>query len=363
MSPKRGTELSDAILPVHVAPAGPESEPGGDPGGIKARLLKPQTLVSFAIALAIVVFLVARLNINLHDVWQNIKHANPWMLLAALAIFYSTFILRAIRWRGMLVNAGINAEHGYTLPSLPRIVAILLLSWFANCIVPAKLGDGYRCFLLRRDTGARFSATLGTILAERLTDLVVLFTMMSGAGLLAFHGSLPSEVTNTLIGGMVLIVLGVIVLSAMMFGKDRFARFIPERFKEHYDHFHAAVFACLRRPTIPVAVSISIWFFDGARLFLVAHALGADLSYSLAMFVALMSALLTTLPFTPAGLGVVEAAIIVVLKLVDVDPAMAGSIAVIDRVINYWSLILVGTVLYIWRLKTELRVDPKPAAS
>jgi glycosyltransferase 2 family protein len=69
------------------------------------------------------------------------------------------------------------------------------------------------------------------------------------------------------------------------------------------------------------------------------------------------------LPFTPAGLGVVEAAIIVVLKLVNVDPAMAGSIAVIDRVIGYWSLILVGTILYIWRLKTELRVATKPATT
>ena len=281
------------------------------------------------------------------------------MLIGALAIYYASFVLRALRWRSMLVNAGINADRGYALPSLPRIVSILLLAWFANCIVPAKLGDGYRCFLLRRDTGARLSVTLGTILAERLTDLVVLFTMMSGAGLLAFRGSMPSEVTKTLIGGMALILVGAAGLAAMMFGKDRFARFIPERFKEHYEHFHTAVFACLRRPAIPVVVSIAVWTFDGARLFLVAHALGANLAYSLALFVALMSALLTTLPFTPAGLGVVEAAIIVVLKLVDVDPAMAGSVAVLDRVITYWSLILIGAILYIWRLRSELRVKPR----
>jgi uncharacterized protein (TIRG00374 family) len=263
----------------------------------------------------------------------------------------------------MLENAGINAANGYTLPSLPRIFAILLLSWFANCIVPAKLGDGYRCWLLRRDTGARFSATLGTILAERLVDLVVLFTMMASAGLLAFHGSMPSEVTNTLIAGIALIIVGAVVLTAMMFGKDRIARFVPHRFREHYDHFHAAVFACLRRPLMPVAVSVGIWVLDGCRLYCVIHALGADLSFSLALFVALMSALLTTLPFTPAGLGVVEAAVIVVLKLVDVDPAMAGSIAVVDRLINYWSLIAIGALLYAWRLKTDLRAAPRPAAT
>jgi uncharacterized protein (TIRG00374 family) len=325
--------------------------------------LRPQTLASFAIAAAIVIFMFLRLNINVHEVWRNIKDANLWMLLLALAIFYSTFVLRSIRWRGMLVNAGINEENGYQLPAYPRILSIMLLSWFANCIVPAKLGDGYRCWLLRRDTGARFSATLGTILAERLTDLVVLFTMMAGAGLFAFHGSLPSEVTNTLIAGIALIVVGVVALAAMMFGKDHIRRFVPERLKEHYDHFHLAVFACLRRPAAPVAISIVIWVCDGLRMFFVAHALGADLAFSLALFVALMSSLLTTLPFTPAGLGVVEAAVIVVLKLVHVDPSMAGSIAVVDRLIGYWSLILVGSLLYVWRLKTELRVAPQPAAA
>ena len=55
-----------------------------------------------------------------------------------------------------------------------------------------------------------------------------------------------------------------------------------------------------------IAISVVIWFFDGIRVFFVAHAMGADLAFSLAVFVALMAALLTTLPFTPAGLGVVE---------------------------------------------------------
>ena len=354
--------MDEALRRPLASPPSPETENSGEPGGIKSRLLRPQTLVSFGLALAIVVFLVARLNINLHEVWVNIKNANGWLLMLAFAIYYSTFVLRAIRWRGMLESAGINAANGYNMPSLPRIFSILLLSWFANCIVPAKLGDGYRCDLFRRDTGARFSATLGTILAERLVDLVVLFTMMASAGLFAFHGSMPSEVTNTLIAGIALICLGVVALTVMMFGKDRIARFVPHRFREHYDHFHAAVFACLRQPIMPLAISVGIWALDGCRLYFVIHALGANLSFSLALFVALMSALLTTLPFTPAGLGVVEAAVIVVVKLVHVDPAMAGSIAVVDRLIGYWSLIAIGALLYAWRLKTDLRAA-RPAGN
>ena len=127
----------------------------------------------------------------------------------------------------------------------------------------------------------------------------------------------------------------------------------------HYQDFHGAVFACLRRPTFPIAVSLGIWAADGLRLFLVAKSLGADLSITLTIFVALMAALLTTLPITPAGLGVVEAAVIVVLKLVDVDADLASSIAILDRVIGYWSLIAVGLILYMVRLRRDVTSGPR----
>jgi uncharacterized protein (TIRG00374 family) len=235
-----------------------------------------------------------------------------------------------------------------------------MLSFFVNCIIPAKLGDAYRCYLLKRDSGAPFSATLGTILAERLTDLLVLFMTMSIAGIIAFHGDLPSQVTRTMLIGIALIAVGIVALGVIGFGRERVQRFVPQRFHNQFETFHRAIFACLRRPLVPTLISLVMWCTDGLRLFVVAASLGAGLSFPLAVFVALMSALLTTLPITPAGLGVVEAAIIVVLKLVDIDPDMASSVAFMDRLIGYWSLILIGVILYVRRLKTEVTTAEVP---
>ncbi|MDQ3327694.1 MAG: lysylphosphatidylglycerol synthase domain-containing protein, partial [Chloroflexota bacterium] len=58
--------------------------------------------------------------------------------------------------------------------------------------------------------------------------------------------------------------------------------------------------------------------------------------------------LLTTVPFTPAGLGVVEAAIVTVLLPVINDAGLAGSVALLDRTITYWSLVLIGAVVYLF---------------
>jgi uncharacterized protein (TIRG00374 family) len=339
------------------------SQNGDAPESVGKRLLKPHTLASFAIAIGIVIFLIARLDINLHSVWTNLKSADPALIVAALAVYYSTFIIRAYRWRWMLNQAGINQESGNTVPQLPRLIEIIILSWFVNCIVPAKLGDGYRCYLLKRDANTSFAATLGTLLAERVTDLFVLFVTMSAAGLIAFHGDLPSQVTRWMLFGLGLIALGIVALGVIGFGRDRLQRFIPHRFHGHYDLFHTAIFACLRRPALPVALSLCMWLMDGFRLYLVARSLDAGLSFELAIFVALMSALLTTIPITPAGLGVVEAAIIVVLKLVDIDADMAGSVAFLDRLIGYWSLVLIGLILYLWRLKSEVSAVAAPASA
>ena len=51
-----------------------------------------------------------------------------------------------------------------------------------------------------------------------------------------------------------------------------------------------------------------------------------------------MGALLTVIPFTPAGLGVVELGVgSVLVGVLGVDPVVAGSIILLDRVVAYWS--------------------------
>ena len=65
------------------------------------------------------------------------------------------------------------------------------------------------------------------------------------------------------------------------------------------------------------------------------------------VFVALAASLLTTIPLTPAGLGAVETGIVGVLQWVGVERNAAASVAVIDRVIGYWSILVIGVVIYI----------------
>lgn len=324
------------------------------PEPLRARLLRPQTLISFGVAAAIIVFFARRLEIDAGAVWRNVRQANPALYALGFALYYASYGARAVRWRWMLTQAGVTEANGCRLPSNRRLMEFFLLAWFVNCVVPAKVGDAYRSYLLKRESRASFSIGLGTIIAERLADLTVLFVIMTAMGGIAFRGHLPEQATRTLAVGLGLIVVGLAGMVGLWLGRQVIERRLPGRVRGQFLYLHGAIFACLRRPWPPLVVSALIWGLDGLRLYLVAAALGAELTYPTATFVALMSALLTILPITPAGLGVVEVAMIGVFKLVGLDVDLAGSIALLDRVVTYWSLVAVGSILYIRRFRADV---------
>ena len=91
-----------------------------------------------------------------------------------------------------------------------------------------------------------------------------------------------------------------------------------------------------------------IWVGEVLRIWLVLasfHITG--LAPGVIVFTALAGSLLSTIPFTPAGLGAVESASVTILRAFGVATSLAGAVAVLDRVINYWSNIPVGALLYL----------------
>lgn len=335
--------------------AGEEQE-AAPPQSLGKRFLRPETFVSFAVAAGILVFSLRSLRVDPAAIWDNVRSANPWWFLAALVVWYATIVGRAARWRWMLRTAGIDAAHGYRLPNVAETTEIVLLAWFANCVVPAKLGDAYRCWLLKQDSGASFSSGLGSVVAERLVDLVVLCLTMTAVGLAVFHGHLPAEATNAFIFGVVLFAVAIAGLAVMWFSRHAIQRRLPEKVHAQYARLHDGLFGSMRRPGWLVLMSVVLWLAEGLRFWLVAQALDAHLAFPAAVFVALLGSLLTAVPITPAGLGVVEAGTgAVLVGVLGMSADLAFSIILLDRVVAYWSVIAVGIVLYARRFGRDAR--------
>jgi hypothetical protein len=335
------------------------------------KLRSPRTLISFGIAIAIVIFVFRGLNIDPQQILAHMSGANLGFMLVGFGVFYLTFPLRAIRWRLLLNNAQVPVQEGKkSWASLPALIEYIYLSWFANCIIPAKLGDAYRGYLLKHNGGVSFSASIGTIFAERLLDMLALFGLLVLSGWYTFGTHIPGETQIVFGFGLLLVVLilgGLAgmhwlspfihhllnVLSRVPWIGALIERVLPDTLNAIYGRFEQAALRSFRPSILPslVLLTAGVWLLEGFRLFFVIQALGGEglsLTIPSIIFVALASSLLTALPLTPAGLGVIEGTVTVVLvKFFAVDQHLAGAVTFLDRMINFWSIILFGFLLYL----------------
>ena len=342
--------LSDAMdlaRPVPKTPA-PEAEINADAMSLGRRLRQPRTILSLILPVVLLILFARSLpGFNLAELPGKILAANPLLLLLAFVIFYAGFPIRGLRW-AVLIRA-----TGYPLRTRDS-TEIIFISWLVNCLVPAKLGDLYRAYLLRLNAAVSLSRTFGTVFIERILDLFAIVVLGLAAGFVSFRGRLPGDVQVVFaIGVALVIVLAFLLLTLRNFGRRLLTRLpIPERVIEFYDRFEEGVFSAigLRQVPILLLLTVVIWSTEAFRLLFVVQALGfpdVHLGISGAFFVALTGSLLTAVPFTPAGLGIVEAGIVGILTLVyNVPQTEALTIVLVDRAISVLSIIALGSVTY-----------------
>ena len=314
---------------------------------LRKRFFNIQTLISFVVAVAIILFVVTRLNVDFASIWSSISQSNPYLYLLALASYYASFVLRGIRWRALLKNVGFHKSMGVRLPSVAGLSEIILLSWFVNCIIPARLGDAYRAYVLKRNADVSFSTTIGTVFAERVFDMGVLFVLLAIAALGVLGGVYSGTALGVVEIGFGLTLVLMIMIGVMIRFRQTILRFVPQRFRPAYHRFEAGTLGSFRQIPLIVFISILVWMLETGRLLFVVQSLGLSVALPLILFVALAHSMITVIPFTPGGLGLAEAGIVGLLLLGTVDREAAVSIAIVDRTISYWSIVVFGLILFI----------------
>ncbi len=324
-------------------PAGPPPSSPEDPReGLGARFTDPRTLLSFALVALVVGFALTHARLDNAYTLGVIRRISPLPYLLAFIAFYLSFVVRSVRWRLLLAYAGDRVGLGGS-------GRMLMLAWFANCLLPAKMGDFYRAYLLRRDYPVSGSKGLGTILTERFIDFLVLMGLLILAGLISFHNHVPGAFVPALVAGL-LISMGILTaLLAARLSNGRLSRFLPRSLAGHTARFKAGLLDSLGNVPALLVLTLLVWMLESTRLYLVLHALPLQFSASLAqvVFIALVASLLTTIPALPGGLVLVEGGIVAVLAFFGLDPSAGLSVALLDRVVSYWSVIAVGAAVFL----------------
>ncbi|MGH2394364.1 MAG: lysylphosphatidylglycerol synthase transmembrane domain-containing protein, partial [Candidatus Limnocylindria bacterium] len=224
---------------------------------LRDRLLNIRTIGSLIFGI-VLLLLLSRVffgeDFNWSEVVRRIGQANPVLLLLAFLAYYATFPLRGLRWQYVLSRSGMHVRFR-------DATEILFLSWFVNCLLPAKLGDLYRAYLLRGNYGASISRTVGTIFIERIADIIIIAALALSAGFWSFRGRSRPEIDLLfLVGFAIAISLLLLLLGLRMFG-GHIGRWLPQRIGALWDRFHEGSVGALTVRSVPIilALTAGIW--------------------------------------------------------------------------------------------------------
>lgn len=311
-------------------------------------------------ALISILFLwLALRGLHLGDFWSVVAQANYWWILPGVAVYFVGVWVRAWRWHYLLGPIK-------KIPTV-KMFPITTIGYMGNNIYPARAGEVLRAVILKRKEGVPVSASLATIIVERIFDGVVMlafiFVNLSELAKLTGASGFVGNIQQVAIYGTAAFVGALIVfLLAAMFpaftarvAEWFIQRWLPERFREKTSgimHKFLDGLASLRSPFNVLMVfltSVVIWLLETAKYWFVMHAFNFEVSFFALMLMNGIVNLATTIPSAPGYIGTFDAPGIAVLTAYGVDQAMAAGYTLVLHVALWLPITLLGA----WFLARE----------
>ena len=293
--------------------------------------------------------------VDLAEVGAAMRRVDFALVLLAVPLVGLELVLRAIRWQRLLRPLAPIA--------LRRTAAYLAIGYFANSMLPARLGDVARAFLAGRAFDISRLAVLGTILVERLADGLFILAVVAVLGLTVAGGASLASTAFLLaaVGGA-----GVVLLAAWL---AWVRRPVGGRLRTSLRSFVERVLrgvSGLRSPAVAATtalLTVAAFTTAVAMFAIVAEAAGADLTLAQCALVMGGLALSTSIPAGPSSIGTYEFVGLTILTSLGLAPEPALAIVVIVHLVATLPVALAGLVAA-WQLHfrfSEIADDADPA--
>lgn len=252
-------------------------------------------------------------------IWNSLQQAQYIFLIPALALYFIGVGIRAARWHFLLRD----------LKPIPTrsLFRTVVIGYAANDLLPARMGEIVRAFLLGREERISKTSTFVTILIERLFDGLTMLTFIVAASFLLHFTDEELAMRVRLVSSLfIAAILGLAVLAGMPQRVVRFADFfvqhLPEEFQSRsrtLTHSFLNGLGVLRNPRdslIVFTLSILAWLCETGMYAVLALGFGMTLRFAIYLLAAAFANLVTIAPSTPGYVGVFDAPIVYVLTTI-----------------------------------------------
>ncbi len=319
-----------------------------------------QVWIGIGISLALVVYLFSKVDYG--QLWLSLASANVALLFAAATLLAGNVVMRAWRWQYLLKPLK-SVEFSNSMSATS-------IGLMANMILPIRLGEIVRAMVLGYHEGIDGSASLATVVVDRLLDgFTILFILV----ILLLVVPLPLDQgweTKLRWGGMLFfsVYLGVFALlfylhrspSQALRGVRRLGSRLPVRWMDKLcrflESFSGGLHSLDRTENLGqiVVTSLVLWGLIGVYNFLVVRAFELYLPLTVGFLLLVTQAAAVMIPSSPGFVGTHHAASFACLSLWGVSPERALGVALVMHAIGYFLTIAIGAI-YLWMVGMSLR--------
>jgi glycosyltransferase 2 family protein len=284
--------------------------------------------------------------LKLEEVLADLRAAHYAWLIPGVAVFFVGVGVRTWRWHYLLKP----------LKGVPvrRLFPVVVIGYMGNNIYPARAGELLRAYVLRRNEGVSVSASLATVIAERIFDGLVMLLFVFVA--LPTAPFLTDTLRATVIIGS-LVFFGALIVFLFLAARPALAarvynplidRLLPARFREKMrgfiDRFITGLAALrdLRHIVMVFFTSILIWLLETVKYWFVMHAFNFEVSFFTLMLMNGVVNLATTLPAAPGYIGTFDASGIEVLSAFSINRAVATAYTLVLHAALWLPITLLG---------------------
>ena len=256
---------------------------------------------------------------------------------AAVVLYFVACAVRGERWQVLLRENGASPRRADTY-------GLIAVGYLGNNVLPARAGDALRVVLLTPRAKTDNRTVIGTLVAERLCDVLVLgllflllaYGVLSGAGTDLFGDRLG---TAAIVAGAVLAVC--VLVAVVLHTRGHLRRAID------FLRPMAAATANLRgRHGAEVLVlTVVVWALEGSVWYLTAVAADLGVDVVEALYLLALSSMLVLIPAGPGYAGTMDAAILIGSQALDRSASAALTYLILLRFVLMVPITIAGLII------------------
>ncbi|MCL4458966.1 MAG: flippase-like domain-containing protein [Chloroflexi bacterium] len=293
---------------------------------------------------------------DLVKVGKWLRQANYLYLIPALLVYFVGVYLRALRWRFLL-------EPIQTI-EVRQLFPIVVMGYMANNVLPARMGELFRAYILGEYRMVSKSAILATIVIERVFDVIALIVFIL---IVSLAMPMEQELQRILyFVALLLACLSILLLSMVLWPQltlktsDLVLRILPPQLSSRLAGILTSFLAGLqvlqsgKLLLLGLGSSLAVWLCEASMYYTIMFAFNLSLPFSASLLATAVANLGTIVPSSPGYVGTFDALTVFTLKLFGADPNVALGYTVVLHAALLIPITLLG-FYYLWRYSLSLR--------